>query len=47
MCFYNNEEQKIYHTWTYAGDPDYFPYEGMKCDCGQEEYHKAILEETN
>jgi hypothetical protein len=28
------------HIWTYAGDPNYFPYEGMNCDCGLVKYHK-------
>ena len=27
------------HCWTYAGDPQYFPYEGMPCDCGLVRYH--------
>ena len=26
------------HVWTYAGDPYYFPYEGMDCDCGMIQY---------
>jgi len=38
MCgiHHNPQEHKVeaYHTWTYAGDPKYFPYEGQKCDCG-------------
>ena len=33
-------EGRMIHVWTYAGNPDYFPYEGMKCDCGETEWHK-------
>ena len=40
MCFYNEAEQKMSHTWTYSGDQEYFPYEGMECDCGLEKWHK-------
>ena len=40
MCFYNEAENQMSHTWTYAGDPNYFPYEDMLCDCGQEKWHK-------
>ena len=25
MCFYNEAENNMYHTWTYTGDPNYFP----------------------
>lgn len=31
---------KSFHTWTYAGDPKYFPYENMICDCGLTKYNK-------
>ena len=30
------------HIWTYAGDPDYFPYEGMPCDCGATKWEEHI-----
>lgn len=40
-CFFDGE--KMCHTWTYAGDPNYFPCEGMKCDCGEASWHKSIL----
>ena len=42
MCGITNnwQEQKIeaYHTWTFAGDPNYFPYKGQVCDCGLTKY---------
>ena len=30
------------HIWCFAGNPDYFPFEGMLCDCGL-----TIWEDTN
>ena len=41
MCrITNTQEQKtqVYHTWTFAGDPNYFPYKGQPCDCGLVRY---------
>lgn len=43
-CFVN--EEKMNHIWTFAGDPNYFPYEGMKCDCGYREYHRPSSADT-
>jgi hypothetical protein len=37
-CFFNGN--KMVHIWTYSGDPNYFPYEGMLCDCGEVRWHK-------
>lgn len=33
-----------YHCFVWAGDENYFPYEGMPCDCGLITYHKQELE---
>ena len=30
------------HMWVYAGDPKYFPYEGMPCACGMMQWHTEI-----
>ena len=31
--------EKMIHIWIYSGDSNYFPYEGMPCDCGETKYH--------
>ena len=38
ICIFDGE--KMIHIWTFAGDPNYFPYEGMPCDCGELKYHQ-------
>ncbi len=35
-CIFNEEQPG--HIWTYSGDPNHFPYEGMRCDCGMVQY---------
>ena len=42
MCGITKDENgnvSGYHIWTWAGDHNYFPYEGMSCDCGLSRYH--------
>ena len=41
QCIWNGKE--MVHIWVYAGDPNYFPYEGMPCDCGEVKYHKEEI----
>ena len=53
MCgihkFDYKQEIQSYHTWTFAGDPNYFPRKGQVCDCGLTRYgeQKAINEITH
>lgn len=44
-CIWDGE--KMCHIWIYAGNPDYFPYEGMKCDCGEIKWHNNEKNEKN
>ncbi len=32
-CIFDGK--KMIHIWTYAGNSNYFPYEGMPCNCGK------------
>ena len=41
QCIWNGKE--MVHIWVYAGDPNYIPYEGMPCDCGEVKYHKEEI----
>ncbi len=36
---YSECKSEIYHSWSFAGDPNQFPHEGQKCDCGLVEYN--------
>lgn len=37
-CQYFDSRGEQTHVWTFAGNPEFLPFRGMKCDCGLIEY---------